>query len=510
MPLFRFLSVKEVGLNMRKIFFITSTLPKIHGGRTKSLLQRAHLLNQKGIDITIVSTNYNSEYEETYSFFREQNRVLGNTSFENIYDYYKQKNSTKNVKVTWKEMLSKYVGDFSEYVKVKRSSQNDRTYFYRDGLPNFVVKGLDSGNIEFFALYRDWNFEPFKIFYVNNNGFVHKIETFGENKSRILQEFVTEEGLKYLSKTFKNGNTVTSINLNTASESVNFSNEKELFSYFFGDIFSENDVVVNDARLLDKPLLENKVGKRIFQLHNPHLEDPLDTLSGIKHSFKNILNANLPENSVIVTLTQKQKLDITSEIPSLKNKIAVIPHSTKKTRIQYDKRKNHFGVICRLHPQKNLNDVIMAFYLFDQEIKGYFLDIFGDGESRSELENQVKKLGLDKKVIFHGNVQNVNKAYQQIYALLITSNFEGFPLNALESLSNGTPIITYEVNYGPTDIVDEKSGWVAKSRTPEEFKRQMINAVNNPKNTLEVQERASYFSEENFVSRWLEVIDHDN
>lgn len=494
---------------MKKIYFITSTLPKIHGGRTKSLLQRALLLNEKGIDITIISTNYNPEYEEVYSFFRTEGRVLENTTFENIYDYYRNKNSITSNGVTWRKLLSKYVGDFSKFVKVKRSVKNDRTYFYKKGIPAFVIKGLDSGNIEFFALYRDWNFEPFKFFYINSQGFVHKIETYDENGFKILQEFVTEEGFTYLSKTFKKGNSVTELKLNIGSNDIEFSNEKQFFSYFFNNIFSENDVVVNDARLLDKPLLESRAGKRIFQLHNPHLENPLDTKSGIKNSFKNILNSDLPETNVIVTLTEKQKLDIVEEIPSLKNNITVIPHSTKPTKIQYNKKKNHFGVICRLHPQKNLNDVIKAFYLFDQELPGYYLDVFGDGESRLELEKLVRKMNLEQKVIFHGNVQNVNKAYQQIYALLITSNFEGFPLNALESISNGTPIITYEVNYGPTDIVDENSGWVTELRTPEELKKQMIKAVNNPKNSLEVQKRASYFSEENFVSRWLGVINND-
>lgn len=501
--------MSKVVMSMGKTFFITSTLPKVHGGRTKSLLQRARLLNEQGIDITIISTNYNPDYEEVYSFFREQSRVLENTSFENIYDYYKKKNNINKTQANWKELLIQYVGDISKYIKVKRSSQNNRTYFYEDGIPKFVIKGLTTGNVEFFALYKDWNFNPFKIFYINNKGFVHKADTYDENGVRRLQEFFTEDGKIYLSKKFKNGNIVAKVKLVTKSGVVEFSNEKQLFAYFFNDIFSKNDVVVNDARLLDKPLLESRAGKRIFQLHNPHLENPLDTKSGIKKSFKNILNDNLSENNIIITLTEKQKSDIISEIPNLKNNIKVISHSTKVTKIQYEKKKNHFGVICRLHPQKNLSDVITAFYLFNQEISGYYLDIFGDGESREELEDLVSQMDLDQQVIFHGNVQNVNKAYQQIYALLIASNFEGFPLNALESISNGTPIITYEINYGPTDIVDEKSGWVTEKRKPDSLKQQMIKAVNNSKNSNEVQQRAAHFSEENFVSKWLGVIKYD-
>ena len=46
--------------------------------------------------------------------------------------------------------------------------------------------------------------------------------------------------------------------------------------HYVVDVFDENDVVVNDARFLDLPLLKAKVGKRIFQIHNPHLNNPLD------------------------------------------------------------------------------------------------------------------------------------------------------------------------------------------------------------------------------------------
>lgn len=498
----------QVSIDTRNVFFVTSTLPMIHGGRTKSLLQRANLLNKEGIDITIVSTNYNPEYGEVYSFFRENNRVLENTHFENVYDYYRKKNSKNQKPLTWRTILSRYIDDLSKYVKVKRSSRNDRTYFYSNGVPKFVIKGLDSEKVTFFALFRDWNFNPFKFFYVNSKGYVHRVDTYDVKGVKRLQEFFTKDGSRYLVKEFNNKGRITKISLNTGRDVIDFPNEKNFIAFFFNNIFSENDIIVNDARLLDKPLLESRVGRRIFQLHNPHLADPLDIKSGIKSSFKNILNSNFPENDVIVTLTEKQKLDIITEVPKLKKNVTVISHSTKPNQTKYKTENNHFGVICRLDPQKNLQDAIRAFYLFNKENMGYYLDIFGDGASRDELQTLTQKLGLEKEVIFHGNVQNVDQAYQKVFALLITSNFEGFPLNALESISNGTPIITYEVNYGPTDIVDEKSGWVTDLRSPESLKNQMVKAINNPKSIVDVQKRSEDFSEESFISKWLGVINY--
>ncbi len=52
------------------IYTVTSTLPEIHGGRTKSLLHRIALYNRDlNIKQIIVTTNYNPNYESVYSTF---------------------------------------------------------------------------------------------------------------------------------------------------------------------------------------------------------------------------------------------------------------------------------------------------------------------------------------------------------------------------------------------------------------------------------------------------------
>ncbi|MDT2910305.1 glycosyltransferase [Lactococcus lactis] len=494
---------------MQKLYFITSTLPLVHGGRTKSLLKRAHLLNDRGIELTIISTNYNPDYSIVYQDYREEDKVTLKTQFENIYDYYRNKSTNSNHTNLWKNELEKIVGDFSDYVEVIRSKKGGRTYYYRGGIPKFMIKNSDSKNPEFFAIYNEWNFNPHKFYYINNDGWIHKIDTYDTSNELISQEFLTQNGWCYIYKEYKKNKLVVIQLHEPNNKIVSFSSEKEFIAYFFNDVFDENDVVVNDARFLDLPLLKAKVGKRIFQIHNPHLNNPLDNQSGVKGSFSNILNSKFPKTDTIVSLTEKQKKDIISAVPSLKENISVIPHSTTKREIKYQRQLNHFGVICRLHPQKNLVDAIKGFQLFLKEYPNYILDVYGDGESRQELEHLVNELDIRDKVLFHGNVKEIDRAYQSLNLLMITSDFEGFPLNALEAISNGTPIITYEVNYGPTDIIDENSGWVTRERTPEALKEKMIEAIMQPKNVKDVQKRSLKFSEENFVKSWLKEIGKD-
>ena len=52
------------------IYTITSTLPPVHGGRTKALLKRIKFLDEEmNIVNKIYTTNYNANYNEVYEKF---------------------------------------------------------------------------------------------------------------------------------------------------------------------------------------------------------------------------------------------------------------------------------------------------------------------------------------------------------------------------------------------------------------------------------------------------------
>ena len=59
------------------IYTVTSTLPLVHGGRTKSLLTRIRFLDKEmGIHNKILTTNYNANYNEVYQKFEENQRKI--------------------------------------------------------------------------------------------------------------------------------------------------------------------------------------------------------------------------------------------------------------------------------------------------------------------------------------------------------------------------------------------------------------------------------------------------
>src|SRR5699024_3154677 len=63
---------------------------------------------------------------------------------------------------------------------------------------------------------------------------------------------------------------------------------------------------------------------------------------------------------------------------------------------------------------------------------------------------------LENNVFLKGYSQDTDLIYQRSLVTLLTSKSEAFALVILESMINGTPVISYDINYGPNDIITNK------------------------------------------------------
>lgn len=65
------------------------------------------------------------------------------------------------------------------------------------------------------------------------------------------------------------------------------------------------------------------------------------------------------------------------------------------------------------------------------------LILIGDGELKEELQEQVQTLDIKDKVIFTGNISNINEVYQAMDVLLLPSFNEGLPMVSIEAQVSG-------------------------------------------------------------------------
>ena len=103
--------------------------------------------------------------------------------------------------------------------------------------------------------------------------------------------------------------------------------------------------------------------------------------------------------------------------------------------------------------QKRVYRVIDTWNYLEERFPDWRLTIVGDGEDRENLENHVKYLGL-KRVSFEGFQKPIDY-YKRASILLLTSDFEGFPLVLAECMNFGVIPAVYNSYSAVCDIIDD-------------------------------------------------------
>lgn len=76
-------------MNDQEVSILTSTIPEYFGGRTQSLLKRARLFADFGINVRIITTNFNQDYPRILSSLITRQYINQKINFLNIFDYFK-------------------------------------------------------------------------------------------------------------------------------------------------------------------------------------------------------------------------------------------------------------------------------------------------------------------------------------------------------------------------------------------------------------------------------------
>ncbi len=161
------------------------------------------------------------------------------------------------------------------------------------------------------------------------------------------------------------------------------------------------------------------------------------------------------------------------------------PENRKELRERYNIDQNAPLVVsvARLIKQKGVEQAIYGFNeLLVTNNSAYFL-IVGDGREKKRLETLVKELGITDKVIFVGAVQysDLPKYYQMSDVILFpTLRMEGAPLNILEALSVGIPVVAS--NYLTSSKQISKYISFINPRNPVEVAQALVSAIRISRN----------------------------
>ena len=180
-------------------------------------------------------------------------------------------------------------------------------------------------------------------------------------------------------------------------------------------------------------------------------------------------------------------------------------------KINFKDKENFISFVGRLDREKNAIALLEIF----KESKiptDWKLQIIGDGSERKNLEQFVEKNQLQERIIFYGT-----KTSEEILKLLRRSKIFGFtslkealPTVLVEAMFCSNAIISYNCNYGPSDIVKNNSGFLIDVNNKEDFIQKLEMLTNSDEKLEKMMESASKeaqnWKQNEILKKWQEII----
>jgi glycosyltransferase involved in cell wall biosynthesis len=493
--------------------FVVGAIPRNFGGRTASILNKCRLLKELGgVDSTIVTLNYSAEVDDIAADLRRRGLLVDGVEIVNLHDFFDGDSATVAEPVH-------HEVDEPGMDKIRDRDQEVYRYF-----ENGVYRLYKRFDAEGRLIVRDWfneNRARTRRDEFNPNGTIRRTTYMDLQHNRPRQEvFFRRDGTPYMNKWLAvNPRTLTSrveritmMDAQGRPTEVLGSNVALIQSYLAKLVGDDHVFLSVESRRSDGETLtfERPNVKHVYVLHNPHLELPGDDVAAVRPMYQPLFDRR-DDVAAIVFLTNAQRADAEAGFGQRDN-FRVIPHPVRPTPATpfEDRDPDLVVVLARLDQQKQLGHAVDAFARVVKAVPTARLEIYGHGPDERTLQRQIDQLGLRSSVRLMGYTKDPGSVYQRASVSLLTSKFEGFGLVLLESLTNGCPVVAYDVKYGPSDIVsDGVNGYLVEPGAKAELARRVVDILRDQPLRRRMSEAAAVvrteFSEEAFVARWSQL-----
>lgn len=179
----------------------------------------------------------------------------------------------------------------------------------------------------------------------------------------------------------------------------------------------------------------------------------------------------------------------------IQRKGVILANPLDLTRIpsRYDGERRKIIVSAgRLERQKNFLLLIESFSIFFKKNKDYTLCIYGEGKQREELQNYIKKKGLEGNVLLPGKNTNLLESIKDASVFVLSSDYEGVPNALIEAMATGIPVISTDCEPGGASdlIINEVNGLLVPVRDSNKLAEAISSLLSNPKKAEDMSLKA--------------------
>lgn len=183
---------------------------------------------------------------------------------------------------------------------------------------------------------------------------------------------------------------------------------------------------------------------------------------------------------------------------TLQDKSTIIFNQVDKKFFDVDKKEGEYIVsIGRLATQKNQTMLIKAFEKVTEKYPNEELLIYGQGELKEELEDEINKRGLEHNIHLMGLTSDVPKVLSKAKMFILSSDYEGMPNTLLEAMAVGLPCISTDCPCGgPRTIIEHgKDGLLVPVNDDEKLARSILLLLEDKEFSNRISKNAKKKSE---------------
>ncbi|MEK9851660.1 MAG: N-acetyl-alpha-D-glucosaminyl L-malate synthase BshA [Flavobacteriaceae bacterium] len=239
------------------------------------------------------------------------------------------------------------------------------------------------------------------------------------------------------------------------------------------------------------------------------------TLVGSHPFYKPAVTFSINHSDRVTAVSQSLK-EYTLRLFDIHTKIEVVPNFIDTEKINRlgkpcersllaQKEEKIITHISNFRPLKRNMDVIALFERLHKELPCKLMMV-GEGPEKINAVAQVKALGLEDKIIFLGNSNEIDKILCYSDLFLLPSEKESFGLSALEAMAHGVPVISSNAG-GLAEVNKEGfSGYLAPvgdiETMAQKAKSLLTYEEQHAQFRTQAKKQASLFSIENVVGKY--------
>ena len=203
------------------------------------------------------------------------------------------------------------------------------------------------------------------------------------------------------------------------------------------------------------------------------------TLVGNHPFYKTAVTFSINKSDFVTSVSQSLKED-TMKLFKIKNEIQVIPNfieldkeidepaTSCQRSVMANENERIITHISNFRKVKRIPDVVKICYKIQQQIPAKLMMV-GDGPEKEKAEYLCQELGIQDKVIFFGNSNEIDKILSYTDLFLLPSETESFGLAALEAMAWSVPVISSKSGGLPEVNFEGISGYLSEVGNTDEM-----------------------------------------